>query len=75
MPEIEPSAQGTHAQGGGVMIHAENGAQVELVGTAILGIAFLILLLAYMRAQGRNRRLIERVAKLEIKLHQAQYNK
>jgi hypothetical protein len=31
----------------------------------VIGIAFLITLFAYMRAQGRTRKLIERLARLE----------
>ena len=37
----------------------------EVIGTAFLGVGFLILLLAYMRAQGRNRKLLEKLALLE----------
>jgi hypothetical protein len=44
---------------------ADNGAHIDTLGTIFLGFGFLILLLAYMRAQGRNRKLIERLAKIE----------
>ncbi len=46
-------------------LHADNGAHIDTVGALILGIAFLIVLFATMRAQGRNRKLIERLARLE----------
>ena len=44
---------------------ADNGAQIDTVGAIVLGIVLLIVLFAYMRAQGRNRKLIERLARLE----------
>ena len=37
----------------------------DTIGAMILGIALLMLLLAYMRAQGRNRKLAEKLAKLQ----------
>ncbi len=43
-------------------LHADNGAHIDTVGALI---AFLIVLFATMRAQGRNRKLIERLARLE----------
>jgi hypothetical protein len=45
--------------------NADNGSQIDTVGAIILGIVLLIVLFAYMRAQGRNRKLIERLARLE----------
>lgn len=48
-----------------IAINAEQGSQVELFGTLLLGLAFLIVLLGYMRAQGRIRRLTEKLAKVE----------
>lgn len=47
----------------GIIIAAGNGAHVDTIGTMVLGIAFLIVLAAYMRLQGRYRRLLERIAK------------
>jgi hypothetical protein len=47
------------------MFNAEQGSHIDTVGTIMLGVLCLILLLAYMRAQGRNRKLIEKIAKLE----------
>ncbi len=44
---------------------ADNGGHIDTIGTIILGIILLIVLFAYMRAQGRNRKLIERLARLE----------
>jgi hypothetical protein len=44
---------------------ADNGGHIDTIGTIILGIVLLIVLFAYMRAQGRNRKLIERLARLE----------
>ncbi len=49
----------------GILITAENGAQVDTVGVIVLGIAFLIVLVAYMRVQGRYRRLLESLAGAE----------
>ncbi len=34
---------------------ADNGGHIDTIGTIILGIILLIVLFAYMRAQGRNR--------------------
>ncbi len=51
--------------GGLVSINAEQDAHVDTIGTLILGLAFLILLLGYMRSQGRIRRLTEKLARLE----------
>ena len=45
--------------------NADNGGHIDTVGVIVIGIAFLIVLFAYMRAQGRNRKLIERLARLE----------
>lgn len=55
----------TKQAGGDIMINAETGAHIDTVGAAILGFLCFVLLLAYMRAQGRNRKLIEKIAKLE----------
>ncbi len=51
--------------GGSFLFNAEQGANIDTVGTIVLGLLCLILLLAYMRAQGRNRKLIEKIVKLE----------
>ena len=48
-----------------VALTADNGSHIDTLGVIFLGIAFLVLLFAYMRAQGRNRKLIERLARLE----------
>jgi hypothetical protein len=53
------------AQTADILLTADNGGQIDTVGAIVLGVAFLILLFAYMRAQGRNRKLIERLARLE----------
>jgi hypothetical protein len=45
--------------------NADNGSHIDTVGVIVIGIAFLILLFAYMRAQGRNRKLYERLVRLE----------
>jgi hypothetical protein len=45
--------------------NADNGGHIDTVGAIILGIVLLVVLFAYMRAQGRNRKLIERLARLE----------
>ncbi|NDJ75090.1 MAG: hypothetical protein GYB65_02430 [Chloroflexi bacterium] len=55
------SDQTSPAQTGGTGdIHIE-----EMVGTVALAIMSLLLLLVYLRAEGRNRRLIRRLAHLE----------
>jgi hypothetical protein len=59
--EKPPYAQAGH-QTGGLILHAQDGSQIEMVGTIFLGIAFLILLLAYMRVQGRYRKQLEKLA-------------
>lgn len=46
-------------------INAEQGAHVDTIGLAMMSIMCLLLLFAYMRAQGRNRKLIEKLARLE----------
>ncbi len=46
-------------------LNADNGSHIDTVGALMLGIALLIVLFATMRAQGRNRKLIERLARLE----------
>ena len=48
-----------------MVFNADNGGHIDTVGVIVIGIAFLIVLFAYMRAQGRNRKLIERLARLE----------
>jgi hypothetical protein len=45
--------------------NADNGAHIDTIGAIILGIVLLVVLFAYMRAQGRNRKLVERLARLE----------
>jgi hypothetical protein len=52
---------------GMLVVNAEQGSHVDTVGVAILGLICLVLLFAYMRAQGRNRKLIEKIVKLEKK--------
>jgi hypothetical protein len=59
--EKPPYAQAGH-QTGNLILNAEDGSQIDIVGTIFLGIAFLILLLAYMRVQGRYRKLLEKLA-------------
>lgn len=61
----EQNPQSFNNAGGLVSINAEQGAHVDTIGILILGLAFLILLLGYMRSQGRIRRLTEKLAKLE----------
>ncbi len=46
-------------------LNADNGSHIDTIGALILGVALLIVLFAYMCAQGRNRKLIERLARLE----------
>lgn len=48
-----------------VMMNAEQGSHIDTIGTIILGVLCLLLLFAYMRAQGRNRKLLEKLAKHE----------
>jgi hypothetical protein len=52
-------------------LNLEDGSHIDTVGALILGLMSLILLFAYMRAQGRNRKLMEKIAKLEKKLEKA----
>jgi hypothetical protein len=56
---------------GGMWLNLEDGSHIDTVGALILGLMSLILLFAYMRAQGRNRKLMEKIAKLEKKLEKA----
>ncbi len=46
---------------------AENGGHIDTVGLAMMFTVVLILLLAYMRAQGKLRAQAERLARLEAK--------
>jgi len=46
---------------------AENGGHIDTVGLALMFAIALILLLAYMRAQGKLRAQAERIARLEAK--------
>ncbi|MBN2303628.1 MAG: hypothetical protein JXQ72_04085 [Anaerolineae bacterium] len=47
----------------GAYVNAE-----DTIGVIILGILGFILLLAYMRAQGRNRKLIEKLAAMQSQM-------
>lgn len=49
----------------GILIAAGNGAHVDTIGVIVMGIAFLIMLAAYMRLHGHYRHLLERVARLD----------
>jgi hypothetical protein len=55
-------APATGAKTGAVLLNAENGAHIDTLGTIFLGVALLIVLFAYMRAQGRHRKLLEELA-------------
>ncbi len=58
-----------YAQTGGVRIEvkAAEGGQIDTVGALLLGLVALALVLALLRSQGRNRRLMMEVAKLTMK--------
>jgi hypothetical protein len=56
---------------GGLWLNLEDGSHMDTVGAILLGLIALILLFAYMRVQGRNRKLMEKIAKLEKKLEKA----
>ena len=60
MNEVERDVQMTNLNQ-----RAENGAHIDTVGLALMFVIALILLLAYMRSQGKLRALAERLARLE----------
>ncbi len=62
MSEVEPDVQMRN-----LYQRAENGAHIDTVGLALMFVIALILLLSYMRAQGKLRSMAERVARLEAR--------
>ncbi len=47
------------------IFHAQDNGHIDSIGIIVLGVAFLWLLLAYMRVQGRYRKAIENQLKQE----------
>ncbi len=47
------------------IFNAQDDSHIDTVGTLVLGVAFLWLLLAYMRLQGRYRKAVENQLKQE----------